>query len=211
MNSGFLPQAGRAFVAVLILTAALPLYAQENTPQQEVIRVGVPLMQNVSDRSVNRRLQRDWLVRAFEPDKKKARKKKQDPGPRIEAVPLDADKPAEALREARDKQCRYVLYTSLVELRTPGDPPPRNQPPGSVSIGRDSLSVYPDPTVMHDPVYRAVVDYRLFKLGVFQPVIALSASTEEHSDENGAVARVLGLIANRVTKEIASAADPSIR
>jgi hypothetical protein len=197
-----------AVVAVLLATFAGAQQSPQSSDakaeaqaQPNVVRIGVPVMENTSTRSVNRKLQRDWLVRAFQPDKNKKKKGKQPEPQRIDAVALDSDSPAEAAREARDKNCSYVLYTKLVELREPGDPQRRNQP-GSVTIGRDPLSVYPDPTIMHDPVHYAVVEYRLQRVGDSKAQLALSVSGEEHADENGTVQSLLFLIVNRVKDEL---------
>ena len=199
----------RILAGLAVLLLATFASAQQPPPSSDanaevqappsVIRIGVPMMGNTSTRSVNRRLQRDWLVRDFQPDKKK--KGKPSATQRIEAVALDSDSPADAAREARDKNCDYVLYTKVVELREPGDPRRPNQP-GSVSIGRDPLGAYPDPSVMHDPVHYAVVEYRLQRLGESEPRLALSVSGEEHADENGTVQQLLFLIVNRVRDEL---------
>jgi hypothetical protein len=195
-----------ALVVVLLATFAIaqksPQSSDAKTEAQmrpSVIRIGVPIMGNASSRPVNRKLQRDWLVRAFQPDKKK--KNKQLEIQRIDAVALDSDSPEEAAREAGDKNCDYVLYTKVVELREPGDPQRPSQP-GSVSIGRDPLAGYPGPTVMHDPVHYAVVEYRLQRLGAPHARLALSVSGQEHADENGTVQQLLFLIVNRVKDEL---------
>ena len=180
--------------------SAPPSDAKPEPQAPNLVRIGVPIMGNTSTRSVNRKLQRDWLVLAFQPEKKK-KKAKQQQTPRIEAVALDSDSPAAAAREARDKNCDYVLYTTLVELREPGDPQRRNQP-GSISIGRDPLGAYPDPSVMHDPVHYAVVEYRLQGVSEPEARLALSVSGEEHTDEDGTVQRLLFLIVSRVKDEL---------
>ena len=171
----------------------------EVTSQPNFVRVCVPVMENTSARNINRRQQRDWLVRAFQPDKKK--KAKHPETQRIEAVSLDSDSSADAAGEARDNNCDYVLYTTVVELREPGDPQRPNQP-GSVAIGRDPLSVYPDAATMHDPVHYAVVDYRLQRVGDPEPRLASSVSGQEHSDEDGTVQRLLFLIVDSVKREL---------
>ena len=177
--------------------------AEVASPQTSSVRIGVPIMANTSTRSINRRLQRDWLVQAFQPDKKKSKKKAAAPPevPQIEALALESDSPAGAAREARGKNCDYVLYTKLIEMREPGDPRPRNQP-GAVSIGRDPLATYPDVSVMHDPVHYAVVEYRLQRVGESEALLAQSVSGEEHTDENGTVQRLLFLIVDRVKDEL---------
>ena len=189
----------------VLLTIALgstTLQAQQDKAQSNIVRVGVPIMANTSTRTINRKQQRDWLVRDFLPEKKKKKKGAQAETVQIEAVALDSDSPGDAIREAREKNCEYILYTNLVELREPGDPRPPNQP-NTASVGRDPLSVYnSDPTTMHDPVHYAQVDYRLERLGGSEALLASSVSGQEHSDENGTVERMLFLIVNSVKSEL---------
>jgi hypothetical protein len=190
-------------VLLALALASTTLHAQQDDKAQpNVVRVGVPIMENTSMRTINRKQQRDWLVRGFQPEKKKKKKGTQPESIQVEAVALDSDSPADAIREARDKNCEYILYTNLVELRAPGDPRPQNQP-NSASIGRDPLSVYPDPTTMQDPVHYAQVDYRLERVGgSSEALLASNVSGEEHSDENGTVERLLFLIVNSVKSEL---------
>lgn len=190
-------------LAILLLSALAS--GQQPAPdasvktESHVLRIGIPPMGNTSTRSVSRQLQRDWLVRAFQPDKKK--KGKRPETQRLEAVALESDSRGDALGEARDKHCDYVLFTTLVELREPGDREQRPQP-GTVKIGRDPLSVYPDPNSMHDPVHYAAVDYRLQRVGDMDAQMASSVSGEEHNDENGTVQSLLFMIVNRVKDEL---------
>jgi hypothetical protein len=176
---------------------------QDDKTQTNVVRVGVPIMENTSTRTINRKQQRDWLVRGFQPEKKKKKKGGQPETIQVEAVALDSDSPADAAREARDKNCEYILFTNLVELREPGDPRPPNQP-NTASVGRDPLSVYnSDPTTTHDPVHYAQVDYRLERVGgSSEALLASSVSGQEHSDENGTAERLLFLIVNSVKSEL---------
>src|ERR1039457_221347 len=88
-------------------------FAQEN----RVIKVGVPVMQNRADRSVPGNIERDRLVAALNQEKsdKKLHIK-------IQAVALDGTTPGDVGPEAKQKNCDYVVYTPLVELRSSSDP-----------------------------------------------------------------------------------------
>lgn len=179
---------------LFLLCAALVAFAQE-APQ--AVRVGVPLMKNTSRRPVNVRLQRDRLVREFQ----QTHNKKKKDAVTFVAVPLDASTVTEIGREAKAKNCDYVVETELVSLRTAGDPQERNRA-GSISIGSDPLGAYPGPPAMDEPVHRAVVEYRLFRLGNPEPLVNSSVSGTENTDENETVSRLFAQIVNRVTSEI---------
>src|ERR1035437_8678694 len=91
---------------------SLGAFAQEN----RVIKVGVPVMRNRADRSVPGNIERDRLVAALnqeKPDKKLHIK--------IQAVALDGTTPDDVGPEAKQKNCDYVVYTTLVELRSSSD------------------------------------------------------------------------------------------
>src|SRR5271157_268615 len=93
------------FLCLLSLCA----FAQEN----RVIRVGVPIMKNLAGRSVPGNIERDRLVAALnqeKPDKKLHVK--------VQGVPLEGLTPEDIGDEAKQKNCDYVVYTTLIELRT---------------------------------------------------------------------------------------------
>jgi len=193
--------------AAFIILFAIGAPAQNNLPASDAnaapktIRIGIPTMANVSNRSINRRLERDWLVQAFQPDKKKKKNKQPALAQPIEAVALDSDSPAEAAGEARDKNCDYILYTKLVDMREPGDPELAPKP-GSISVGKDPLSQYPDSTVMHAPTHYAQVEFRLQKVGDPEPLFDQNISATEPDDENGTVRELLPQIVDRVKSEL---------
>lgn len=186
----------------LLLGAAITALAQPPAPPPEpkAVRLGVPMMQITARRSVDRRLQRDWLVREFEPGKKK--KKKPAKGPVIEAVALESATAADALAEAREKDCDYVLFITLAELREPGERDLRRPDPGNITFGAPPLSSYPDPTQAHSLAYYARIDYRLQRMGEHRAILDTSVSGTDNNDENGTVHGLLFMIVNRVEEEI---------
>src|SRR5271166_3260112 len=93
--------------------------AQEN----QVVKVGVAVMQNKAGRSVPGSMERDRLVAALnqlKPDKKLHFK--------VQAVPLEGMTPDDAGEEAQQKKCAYVVYTTLVELQSSTDPAMQPRP-----------------------------------------------------------------------------------
>jgi hypothetical protein len=181
----------------IVATAAVLLLTTFAHAQPRTVRVGIPPMENTSTQSINARLQRDWLVRAFQLDKKK--KGKGEDSVLVEAVALQSKSPADALGEAHDKKCEYVLFTTLVELHDPGDRKPPNQ---STQVRHDLLSAHPDPANTHDPVHYAVVDYRLQRVGSVSVRMASGISGEVHADENGTVHNLLFGIVNYIKDEL---------
>ena len=112
--------AGRVLILSFGLLSLCAL-AQEH----QVVKVGVPVMKNAAGRSVPGNMERDRLVAALnqqKPDKKTHLK--------VQGVPLEGMTPDEVGDEAKQKNCDYVVYTTLVELQSSTDP---NMPqrPGS--------------------------------------------------------------------------------
>src|SRR5208283_147921 len=114
----------RAFIFLLCLIS-LCAFAQEN----RVIRVGVPAMKDQSGRNVSGDMERDRLVATLnhqKPDKKQHLA--------VQGVPLDGLTAEEVGAEAKEKQCDYVVYTTLTELRAATDSMQRTTP-GTMQTG----------------------------------------------------------------------------
>src|SRR5271166_720796 len=91
---------------------ALTALAQEN----RIVRVGVAMMQNQASRNIPGDAGRNRLVAALnqqKPDKKQHLK--------LEGIPLAGTSPEEVANEAKQKNCDYVVYTSLLELQASSD------------------------------------------------------------------------------------------
>jgi hypothetical protein len=100
----------RTSVFAILLVASSAAYSQE----QRVIRVGVAMMRNNANRG---ELERDRLVKALndeKPDKKLHLE--------VQGVALEGTNPQDAASQENENQCDYIVYTTLVELRTHGDP-----------------------------------------------------------------------------------------
>lgn len=179
------------FAAVLLTACPLAL------PQQiRVIRVGVPIMKNSASRSVPGELERDRLVKALNDQKtdKKLHVK-------VQGVALEGTNPQDVVSQAEAKNCDYIVYTTLLELRTQDDPEQRL--PGSININplpqRGAQS--PESAAMN-PEFEATVEYKLYRTG--DPVALSGApfSAREAMPETEVVSEVMGRIANRVFAEV---------
>jgi len=193
-------QASIRICFLVLLIAPVFCVAQEN-----VIRVGVAVMQNRAGRSVPGTLERDRLVKALnqqKPDKKTHMK--------IEAIPLDGSNAGDASDEAAAKKCAYVVYTTLTELRTAGDP--YQHVPGTVETNPNSQwnpGGHPQAQSM-DPEYRATVDYKLVRVGSPGVVSGAPFSTQQNGNEIDTVSQVMDRIATRVADEIKKGGPPPL-
>jgi hypothetical protein len=177
-------------LALLIATPAICQAQAEPTP----VKLCVAMVKNTSNYSVDTRLAQSRLIRDFN----SAKKDKKGKLASVEAIPLQGQARDEVGPEAQDKGCGYVLYSNIVMMQAPGDPRQPN-PPGTVSVGRSPLSVYPGGPDSHEPVFEVQVDFQLNKLdGGGEPLLASSARTNEHNDENGTVAATFDIIVSRV-------------
>ena len=172
---------------------SLLAFAQEN----RIIKVGVPTMQNRSGRSVPGDVERDRLVAALnqeKPDKKLHVK--------VQGVPLDGETPDEVGAEAKQKNCDYLVYTTLIELQASTDPTmPR---PGTIQTNPNGVWSTPNSpsTRALNPEYRATVEYRLYRTGNPEAISGAPFSNQQMMPEMEVVAQVMNQIANRVFAEV---------
>jgi hypothetical protein len=184
-------------IALLSLVASISSFAQEN-----VVRVGVAVMENFAGRSVPGNVERDRLVKSInqlKPDKKTHLK--------VEAVPLNATTSDEAGEEAEQAKCQYVVYTKLTELRSASDP--YQHTPGTVETNPNSQwnpIGHPQAQQM-DPEYRATVQYKLVKVGG-SVVSGAPFSTQQNGNEIDTVGQIMDRIANQVTDQVRKGTPP---
>jgi len=77
----------------------------------------------------------------------------------VEAVPLDAESPHQNVEsEARSKQCDYILYTTLAEVKDPGS-------------GGVSPTSLPKGATLDPAKFQALTDMTLYKVGTPLPEI----------------------------------------
>ena len=185
------------FFALVLVSVSLSAFAQENA-----VRVGVAVMQNNAGRSVSGTLERDRLVKALnqqKPDKKTHLK--------IEGIPLDGSNAGDISDEAAAKKCAYVVYTTLTELRTAGDP--YQHVPGTVETNPNSQWSSRNPEAQSlDPEYRATVEYKLVKVGSPGVISGAPFSTQQSGNEFDTVSQIMDRIATRVADEIKKGGPP---
>ena len=184
---------GASFLLVVLQTTSLEALPQQELP---VIRVGVPVMKNGASRSVSGELERDRLVKALndeKPDKKLHVK--------VQGVPLDGTDSRDVASEADEKKCDYIVYTTLVQLRTQGDPVERR--PGTVDISPNSQRGRQGPEqAAMNPELDATVEYKLYQTGDRRAFSGASFSAHEALADTEVVGQVMDRIANRVFDEV---------
>ncbi len=184
------PTAALALTFCLLSVAA---FAQGS----RIVVVGVATMKNAATLSVPGTLERDRLVTSLnqlKPDKKLHIK--------VQGVPLDGMTPDEVGAEAKDKNCDYVVYTTLVELRGSTDPAmPR---PGTIETNPNGVWSQPNNPrgQAMDPEFRATVEYKLYRAGDDAPFAGAPFSTQLAMPEAAVVSQVMDRIANRVFADV---------
>ena len=180
---------------LLVVLLTTPLRA---LPQQalRVIRVGVPVMKNGASRSVSGDLERDRLVRALNDEKPDKRLRV-----KVQGVPLDGTDPRDVTSEADEKKCDYIVYTTLVQLRTQGDPVERR--PGTVNINPNSQwgTQGPENAAMN-PEFEATVEYKLYQTGDRRAFSGGPFSAHDALADTEVVGQVIDRIANRVFDDV---------
>jgi hypothetical protein len=180
-------------IARACVFAALLTVSSLALPQEfRVIRVGVPVMKNNASRAFPGTQARDRLVKSFndeKPDKKLH--------VRVQGVALDGTSPDEIVSQGVAKNCDYVVYTTLIELRTQGDPAERR--PGTIEINPGAKRGAQDPeSAAMNPEYEATVEYKLYRTGDPSAISGAPFSTQKAMSEINAVSQVMDRIANSV-------------
>jgi hypothetical protein len=170
-----------------VLLLAITCSAQDlQTPK--TVRVGVAVMQNLSTRPYPGRAPRDQLVRYLN------NAYAASGGRKIQAVTLEATSRAAAEAEAADKDCEYVVFTTLVLLHAV------NQPAGQVRVGIDPAPQPPGPPYRGQPVYAASMKFELVRRG--EPVVESSVRSAQRIIADDMVVVLMNLVADRVRKQL---------
>jgi hypothetical protein len=181
----------RAWIFAVLLIASSIAFAQE----QRVIRVGVAVMRNNANRSVPGELERDRLVKALndeKPDKKLHLK--------VQGVALEGMNREDSASQGDENHCDYIVYTTLIELRTQGDPAQRR--PGTFETNPNSQRPQNPETGAINPEYHATVEYKLYRTGDRAPISGAPFSTQAELSEIDVVSQLMDRIANRVFAEV---------
>ena len=185
----------RTSLLIFLLTVPSLVFSQ----QVRVIRVGVSAMKNGAGRSVPGDLERDRLVKALNNEKsdKKLHLK-------IQAVALDGTNPEQVASQAAEKKCDYIVYTTLVELRTQGDSAEHRS--GTIETNPNyKWKNQSAETAAMNPEYSATVEYSLYRTGDRSAMSSAPYSALEAMSDIEVVSQVMDMIANRVLAEVKKA------
>jgi hypothetical protein len=142
-----------------MLSVALPaLHAQQSeksNPKQQVIRVGVAEPLNQSSFAVSTRYGRDQIVRDLQ-----SKKKDKKSGIVIEAVALEATRKEDAMVEAGQQHCNYVVLTKLINFSNSG----------GVSAGPAGIEATPPLLGNANPRSQMGMDFSLMRPGRLSPI-----------------------------------------
>ncbi len=168
------------FLLLAVATGAQTLH----TPKS--VRIGVAAMQNVSTRPYGGRDPRDRLILYLN-------NKQAKPGVTIIAVPLDATSRAAANAEAAEKQCDYVVYTTLVSLHAVTDA-------GELRVGIDPVPQPPGPPYKSSPVYVGLMKFELVREG--DTLLETNVRSVQRITAEDMIAVLMNQVAERVRKQI---------
>ena len=133
----------------------------------------------------------------------------------VQGVPLEGTTPEAVGAEAKQKNCDYVVYTTLTELQAssgsgmarPGGIPPN---PGQSDDSRQSKrwvepgSNNPNGRAMNTE-YRATVEYRLYRVGGPDALSEAPVSAQQMMPDVEVVGQVMNQIARRVFGQVKKA------
>ena len=103
--------------------------------------------------------------------------------------------------EAKQKNCQYVVYTRLTELRSQQDP--YQHQAGAIETNPNSQWSSQNPSLQQqDPEYRATVNYKLVEVSSNSAVSGAPFSTQQNGNEIDTVSQIMDRIALQVADQI---------
>jgi hypothetical protein len=190
-------------ISVCIAAQTTPLLGSSpqnsNSPaadQKHTIRVGIAVMTNRSGRQASPIWERDQLVRELQ--RKRTDRKSSIV---IEAVSLDASSREHAGSEAAQKNCEYLVLTTMVD--------PRRGP--GISGGPDGIA--PPPVIVGNAKPGQILAVDFVILGISdQRTLAEGTSTAsvEENNDTRAADEAMRMTAHRVASELRKDHPPNI-
>jgi hypothetical protein len=163
---------------VPVLLCLTPVFAQSTTTTQ----VCVASLEN-SRGGVSATGTRDALIKVLNKQKNL----------HLEGVPLNITGPSEALAEAKEKKCEYVVTTNLVGL---GSDTEVSRSPGVAGVGGGSMQVQ---------VFHVTVDYKLAKVSDGAEESKGSLEASDRSAAQNATVIAMKQVAEKVADSIRKA------
>jgi hypothetical protein len=161
----------------------------------KIIHVGIAITNNQSRRMVATNWARNELVRQL----KDLRKDKKS-AVVIDAIPLDSSEADEALREASEKNCRFVVMTTLREPMRLGD----------VMVSPEGINTHPQMIGNADPHEQLAIKFAILRPGSVRTFAeGLATAPAGENDDMSAAREALRIVALRVASELRKERAPA--
>lgn len=175
---------------LLFCTLSVPVIAETAKADEKVVHLCAATPMNLSKRMVDTKWARNMLLREL----KFQRKEKHSPVV-IESIGLDAQQREDALAEAQDKNCDYIVLTTVIDPVGPGR--------FGTTVGPTGLEQRPQIIGNDDPRQQLAVKFSLLRPGSPRPLAeGVSASPDAGNDDNAASTDAMRVVASRVAGEI---------
>jgi hypothetical protein len=175
---------------LLLFVGSLSCTAETASAETKTVNLCAATPLNLSKRGVDTRWARNMLLREL----KFERKEKHSPIV-IESTPLDSQQRDEAMEEAKDKNCDYVLLTTVMDPVGPGRVAP--------VIGPNGIEQRPQMIGNDDPRQHIALSFQLIRPGYLRPIVeGVSASPAGDDEGTGPATDAMRSVAARVTSEI---------
>jgi hypothetical protein len=182
-------------IAICIAAQTTPSYGsfpQSDKPApsdpRRTLRVGIALMTNRSGRQASPTWERDQLVRELE-----RKRTERESSVILEVVPLQASSREDARTEAAQKNCEYLVLTTMVD------------PARGPAISGCSDQVTPAPVIVGNakPSQILAVDFVILEVGDFRTLAeGTSTASVEHNNDTRSADEAMRLTAHRVATEL---------
>lgn len=177
-------------IILVFCLASIPSSADSSSAEAKVVHLCAARPMNLSKRIVDTKWAQNMLLREL----KFERKEKHSPVV-IESTPLDSQERDEALDEAKDKTCEYILLTTVMDPVGPGR--------FGTTVGPNGVEQPPQMIGNDDPRQQLALTFKLLRPGSPRPIVeGVSASPAGDDEGTGAATDAMRSVAARVTSEI---------
>jgi hypothetical protein len=177
-------------LVLLFCCLSFPSTAETSKADEKVVHLCAATPMNLSRRMVDAKWARNMLLREL----KFQRKQKHSPVV-IESIGLDAQQREEALAEAQDKNCDYIVLTTVIDPVGPGRI--------GTTVGPNGIEQRPQIIGNDDPNQQLAMKFSLLRPGSPRPLAeGVSTSPDAGDDDTAASTDAMRVVASRVAGEI---------
>jgi hypothetical protein len=177
-------------LVLLFWSVSIPGLAETSKPEEKVVHLCAATPMNLSKRIVDTKWARNMLLREL-----KFLRKEKHSAVVIESIGIDAQQREDALAEAQDNSCDYIVLTTVMDPVGPGR--------FGTTVGATGIEQRPQVIGNGDPNQLLAMKFSLLRPGSPRPLAeGVSTAPAAGNDDTGASTDAMRSVAARIAGEI---------